>query len=83
MSVTWSFYMERYCGFLKRALRSKRNPWQNLDEIVKHFAQLAQLRVKYDLDDELLTTAHQEMNVSSAEQVFEECTFSLDARILF
>ncbi|KAJ6451861.1 hypothetical protein C8R47DRAFT_918466, partial [Mycena vitilis] len=41
--TTWTFWMERYCGFLKRALRSKKSPWSNLNNITLHRAYLEQL----------------------------------------
>ncbi|KAJ7200625.1 hypothetical protein GGX14DRAFT_168794, partial [Mycena pura] len=51
--VTWTFYMERYCGFLKHGLSSKRFPWSNLNNRILNFAYLEQLRVRYDLSEEL------------------------------
>ncbi|KAI0682508.1 hypothetical protein BC835DRAFT_1298874 [Cytidiella melzeri] len=51
MSVTWTFYLERYCGFLKRELQSRSQPWRNIDIRLQHFARLSQLQVLYDLKD--------------------------------
>ncbi|EKM58855.1 uncharacterized protein PHACADRAFT_60508, partial [Phanerochaete carnosa HHB-10118-sp] len=73
MSATWSWYMERYCGFLKKALLSRKQPWQNLDERVKQFSNLAHLRMKYDLSTELPMERHSSDNVRAGEHVYEEC----------
>ncbi|KAJ7206334.1 hypothetical protein GGX14DRAFT_367370 [Mycena pura] len=51
--TTWTFWMERYCGFLKASLRSKRHPWSNLNKNILHMAYLEQLGVRYDLEAEL------------------------------
>ncbi|KAI0628285.1 hypothetical protein C8Q77DRAFT_1068240 [Trametes polyzona] len=52
--ATWTFYMERYCGTLKFALRSRQKPWSNLDKRVTNLAHAAHLSAKFDLRDELL-----------------------------
>lgn len=49
----WAFPMERYCGSLQRAMRSRRFPWSNLDEHVVATAQLAQVKLRYNLEQEL------------------------------
>ncbi|KAJ7271435.1 hypothetical protein B0H12DRAFT_996022, partial [Mycena haematopus] len=36
--TTWTFLMERYCGFLKRGLRSRSQPWANLNNRMLHYA---------------------------------------------
>ncbi|KAJ7077173.1 hypothetical protein B0H15DRAFT_755284, partial [Mycena belliarum] len=41
--TTWTFWMERYCGFLQAGLRSKRFPWANLNNVVLQKAYLEQL----------------------------------------
>ncbi|KAJ7166233.1 hypothetical protein C8R46DRAFT_1219984 [Mycena filopes] len=50
---TWSYWMERYCGILQAALRSRSQPWANLNKIVLHHAYLEQLGARYDLAEEL------------------------------
>ncbi|KAL1728391.1 hypothetical protein EV714DRAFT_215252 [Schizophyllum commune] len=49
----WAFPMERYCGRLQRAIRSRRFPWSNLDEHILASAQLAHLKMRYNLEQEL------------------------------
>ncbi|KAH6897841.1 hypothetical protein BKA70DRAFT_1025460, partial [Coprinopsis sp. MPI-PUGE-AT-0042] len=34
--TTWTFFMERFCGLLKRALRSLVSPWANLSNRTLH-----------------------------------------------
>ncbi|KAF7314658.1 hypothetical protein MKEN_00939600 [Mycena kentingensis (nom. inval.)] len=51
--MTWTFFVERYCGFLKRGLTNKRFPWANMNQRVLNFAHLAQLSLLYDLKEEL------------------------------
>lgn len=53
--TTWTFFMERFCGFLKRSLSCKRYPWSNLNNRILNLAYLEQLAVRYDLDEELVT----------------------------
>ena len=49
----WAFPMERFCGRLQSSLRSRRDPWSNLNERVVAIARLDQIKLKYGLDDEL------------------------------
>ncbi|KAG9124844.1 hypothetical protein FRC07_010018 [Ceratobasidium sp. 392] len=49
----WAFPMERYCGALARANKSRRHPFLSLDRYVLHVAQLAQIKRTYGLVDEL------------------------------
>ena len=67
--------MERYCGFLKHALQSRSQPWRNLDERVKALAYRSQLKVKYDLKDELETIQRRGDDLSSVEHIYPECEY--------
>lgn len=49
----WAFPMERYCGKLLHAIRSRRYPYPSLDRFVTEDAQLTQIQVMYNLFDEL------------------------------
>ncbi|KAI0662144.1 hypothetical protein C8Q70DRAFT_879661, partial [Cubamyces menziesii] len=51
--ATWTFFIERFCGSLRTALHSRTKPWSNLDKRITNLAHCAQLRAKYDLEDEL------------------------------
>ncbi|KAF7374016.1 hypothetical protein MSAN_00282000 [Mycena sanguinolenta] len=50
---TWTFWIERFCGYLQASLRSRRHPWANLNNHVLQLAYLEQLGARYDLTDEL------------------------------
>ncbi|KAF9219637.1 hypothetical protein BS17DRAFT_760578 [Gyrodon lividus] len=51
--TTWTFYMERFCAMLQNSLKSRSQPWSNLNKSLLHVAYLEQLGVCYDLSDEL------------------------------
>ncbi|KAJ7237962.1 hypothetical protein C8J57DRAFT_1566441 [Mycena rebaudengoi] len=41
--TTWTFYMERFCGWMQSGLRSRRFPWSNLNNLVLHRVYLEQI----------------------------------------
>ena len=45
----WAFPMERYCGILRRAIRSRRFPYASLARFVCETAQLTQIGNVYDI----------------------------------
>jgi hypothetical protein len=47
--VTWTFWMERYCGSLKAAIRSRTHPWANLNNQILHKAYLEMVDMRYNL----------------------------------
>jgi hypothetical protein len=49
----WAFPMERYCGALQPAIRSRRFPYASLDRYVTENAQLTQIKVVYNISEEL------------------------------
>ncbi|KAJ7247743.1 hypothetical protein C8J57DRAFT_1240684 [Mycena rebaudengoi] len=62
-----TFWMERYCGFLKAALRSKKSPWANLINIVLKRAYLEQLDARYDVANKLSTPWSRKTGLASTE----------------
>ncbi|KAI0070886.1 hypothetical protein K474DRAFT_1737601 [Panus rudis PR-1116 ss-1] len=68
--------MERYCGILKRALKSRRHPWRNLDHYVHQTACLTQLRFKYTLDEELGYKVDSD-NLKNGERTFPDYPLSI------
>jgi hypothetical protein len=74
--TTWTFWMERYCGFLKSALRSKQSPWANLNNIILHRAYLEQLDARYDVADELSSPHTRTHGLSCSEHKFDNCASS-------
>ncbi|KAI0073761.1 hypothetical protein K474DRAFT_1649089 [Panus rudis PR-1116 ss-1] len=50
----WAFPMERYCGALQPAIRSRRYPYASLNRyVVDHDARMKQIKLRYDLQNEL------------------------------
>ncbi|KAG6822051.1 hypothetical protein H0H92_015519, partial [Tricholoma furcatifolium] len=49
----WAFPMERYCGKLQPAIRSRRFPFAAIDRYILEEAQLTQIMVIYDVANEL------------------------------
>jgi hypothetical protein len=45
----WAFPMERFCGTLQRAVRSRRFPYASIDRFVTETAQLNQIANVYDI----------------------------------
>jgi hypothetical protein len=70
--TTWTFYMERFCGIMQSALQSRTKPWSNLSKRNLHFAYVAQLSTRYDLDEELGTISSQ--GLKRGEKLYEDCT---------
>ena len=51
--TNWAFPMERYCGDVVRHVRNQRYPYIGINNYATSSAQLAQLKLRYDLDEEL------------------------------
>lgn len=49
----WAFPMERYCGTIQPAICSRRHPFASLAWHVLEDAQLTQIKIYYDVIDEL------------------------------
>lgn len=73
--TTWTFWMERYCGYLQANLRSRTLPWANLNNRVLQKAYLEQIDVRFDLADDLTIVSKEELK--SRETVFPECGYTL------
>lgn len=81
--VNWTFFIERFCGTLKSSLHSRKNPFANLSSHILRSTCMSQLRVLYDVEDELGSSSRKAKdNPSSAEQVYPECTSSIALNIL-
>lgn len=50
--------MERYCGALQPAIKSRRHPFASLDKYVVASAQLSQLKIRFKLSRALSLTSH-------------------------
>jgi hypothetical protein len=49
----WAFPMERFCGTMQRAIRSRRFPYASVDRYVAESAQLNQIANLYDIAADL------------------------------
>ena len=49
----WAFPTERFCGRLLPEIRSQRHPFSNIDNFVVASAKLSQIKIMYNLDEEL------------------------------
>jgi hypothetical protein len=49
----WAFAMERYCGMLANAKKSRRWPWMSINHRICDVAQLNQVKVLYHIEKEL------------------------------
>ena len=52
--TTWAFPIERQCGYFQRSIKSRRNPYANMDQHLTDLSQLQQIKVLYNLTDEQL-----------------------------
>jgi hypothetical protein len=68
--------MERYCGFLKRGLTSRRYPWANLNNRVLNYAYLEQIGARYDLTEELSIFGMRSAAPSRYDRVYPNCESS-------
>lgn len=49
----WAFPMERYCGLIRPAIKSRKHPDASLDRYVIECAQLAHISLIYNFQDEV------------------------------
>lgn len=54
VSSSWAFVMERHCGNLLPAIKSRLNPYGSLDHQNKRLSQLNHLVIQFDLQDKLM-----------------------------
>jgi hypothetical protein len=68
----WCFVMERHCGILLRAVKSKLNPWGSLAQRAKRISQLQLLNVLYNLWDVLRQFQPLEDDLRQGEWCYKE-----------
>jgi len=51
--TSWAYPMERHCNTLLPSIKSKRYPYESINSFVTGIAHLDQIRLLYNLDDEL------------------------------
>ena len=70
--VNWSFVMERFCGLLGQAIKSKRKPYACLNRRILHLAQLAKITQRFDLTD-MLRFGKPPALISTHEETLQAC----------
>jgi hypothetical protein len=75
--TTWTFFLERYCQKFKTALKSRVQPWGNLDKEVLYTAYLQQVVLRYDVKEEVSLSIRRDWSqLTMHETVFEDCKSS-------
>jgi len=75
--TTWTFFLERYCQKFKLALKSRVQPWGNLNREVLYTTYLQQTVLRYDVREEVsLSNRRDWSQLTIYETVFKDCKFS-------
>src|SRR5712691_12363640 len=69
--TTWAFPIERQCGYFQRSIKSRRNPYANMDQHLADLSQLRQIKILYNLTDEQLGKPPKDL--SSRMKRLEDC----------
>ena len=70
--VNWVFVMERYCGTLVSAVKSRSKPYAALSNRLLHRSQITHVELKFGLSEEL-NFEDLVKEISSKERVYPEC----------
>jgi hypothetical protein len=76
--VTWTFFMERYCGSLQGRLRSRSHPWANLNNQVLNRAHLDMIDMRYNLTS---GSSRRSADLTRGEKVYNSCMTLLSSSI--
>ncbi|KAJ6616974.1 hypothetical protein B0H10DRAFT_1798398, partial [Mycena sp. CBHHK59/15] len=79
--TTWTFWMERYCGFLQAGLRSRHFPWANLNNNILQKAYVEQLGARYDIENELSSVVKSKHALSKSEYIYDGCGIFLPSLV--
>jgi hypothetical protein len=72
--TTWTFFLERYCQKFKIALKSRVQPWRNLNKEVLYMMYLQQVVLWYDVQEEVSLSIRRDWSqLTTYETVFEDC----------
>ncbi|KZV89279.1 hypothetical protein EXIGLDRAFT_796478 [Exidia glandulosa HHB12029] len=78
--VYWAFVMERHCGRIVRAVRSRKHPWASLNNFVLAEAQLETVQSLYNLDNDFFTGPNHHIRAAGSFARFTDCTSSPSTR---
>lgn len=77
----WAFVMERFCGSLLPAVKSRKHPYSILAHRIRDVAQLNQLKVVYHLEKELdLSRTH---NIEQRGYAINGCEYCYSITVMF
>nr|GAT46963.1 predicted protein [Mycena chlorophos] len=68
--TTWTFMMERFCGFLQHGLHSRKRPHANISRRLMHLMYLEQIGLRYNLTNELAIFKPLHKELTKNEQRF-------------
>ncbi|KIJ28976.1 hypothetical protein M422DRAFT_100867, partial [Sphaerobolus stellatus SS14] len=51
--IHWCYLMERFCGLIVAAVKSRSKPFVNISRRLLHLSQLSQIKHQYNLAEEL------------------------------
>ncbi|KAF7327094.1 hypothetical protein MKEN_00285400 [Mycena kentingensis (nom. inval.)] len=68
--VYWTFWIERFSGWLKRGIKSRRYPWANMNQRVLNHIYIEQLRARFDFSAEYAAFAPPAASVSALEHAY-------------
>src|SRR5260221_14334838 len=69
--TTWAFPIERQCGYFQCSIKSRQNPYTNMDQHLANLSQLWQIKILYNLTDEQLGKPPKDL--SSRTKRLEDC----------
>jgi hypothetical protein len=77
-SCTWSFVMERFCGYLLRpALANRVRPYEYLDNFIRRRAQMQIVSIVHDMPSLVRPISHLTLRlgelISSKEKIYDAC----------
>nr|GAT46989.1 predicted protein [Mycena chlorophos] len=68
--VGWTFWVERFCQFMKRGIMSRRFPWANMSKRVHNHITLREMRLRYDVADEFAPFEKPSLGLTRFEHVY-------------
>ncbi|KIJ64977.1 hypothetical protein HYDPIDRAFT_89555 [Hydnomerulius pinastri MD-312] len=71
--TTWAFPMERFCGSLQPAIRSRRYPYASIDNYIVSAARLTQVELLYNLQRELSLRKQPDPNYGFSHVNYQTC----------
>lgn len=69
--------MERYCGLIRPAIKSRKHPFASLDRYIVESAQILQIQLVYNIEDPTISLHPRKKEVSLESGLSDPaCTYS-------